>query len=87
MAQQADNANYNLKTFFNGGNDGLQMIKKDGDGFENVGVEDALSGADVIAIYFSAHWCPVCDHDMWLYPDAICMHSTARSARIGVHCP
>merc|ERR1712045_876354 len=40
--------------------DGLQMLKKDGDNFVNVGVEDALSGADVIAIYFSAHWCPPC---------------------------
>merc|ERR1712154_693426 len=35
-------------------------LRKANDDFEEVKPAAALAGADVIAIYFSAHWCPPC---------------------------
>lgn len=49
-----------LAALFNGGNANLKVLKKEGDGFKEYKPEEALSGADVIAIFFSGHWCPVC---------------------------
>ena len=61
MAQLPDNNDeYDLGKFFNGGNDDLKVLTKNkDDGYDEVKPADALAGADVIAIYFSAHWCPV----------------------------
>lgn len=36
---------------------GKSLIKKNG---SEVKAEDALTGKKVVAIYFSAHWCPPC---------------------------
>ena len=44
---------------FNGGDDTLTMLKKAGDDFIDVDPDEALCDAKVIAIFFSAHWCPV----------------------------
>ena len=66
MPQQ--NANYSLAAFFNGGNGDLKVLKKNDKDFDEHSPEEALAGADVIAIYFSAHWCPVrCTHVFVMY--------------------
>lgn len=60
MAQLPDNNNeYSLAAHFNGGKGDLKVLKKSGDDFVEHAPEEALAGADVVAIYFSAHWCPV----------------------------
>jgi len=47
-----------LAALFNGGDANLRVLKKEGDGFKEYKPEEALAGADVIAIFFSGHWCP-----------------------------
>ena len=38
---------------------GEKFIRVKGDAFEAVSFDDAVKGADLVGLYFSAHWCPV----------------------------